>query len=61
MLNKMLFVGEKESFIARVLIKKVIDAGVDCQFVTGSVDAISTAWGDATLVTLYIDEGTRPK
>jgi len=61
MLNKMLFVGEKESFIARVLIKKVIDAGVDCQFVAGSVDAVSAAWGDATLVTLYIDEGTRPK
>ena len=59
--NRMLFVGEKESFIARVLIKKVADAGIDCEFVAGSINAINEAWGSATLLTLYIDEGTRPK
>ena len=31
--NKVVFTGEKESFITRVLIKKIKEAGVDCCFV----------------------------
>ena len=39
--KKMIMVGGKESFIARVLIKKVCDAGVDCKFVTWRVNDIN--------------------
>ena len=59
--KKMLFVAEKESFIARVLIKKVQDDGIDCSFVPCTINDINSAWDDAKLLTLYIDDGARPK
>ena len=31
--NRMIIIGEKESFIARVLIKKVSESGSRCDFV----------------------------
>lgn len=58
--NRMIFVGEKESFISRVLIKKAQDAGADCDFVPWTVDAINNNIRDAELVTLYMDEGLQP-
>ena len=61
MAKRMLFVGEKESFIARVLIKKVQDTGIDCEFVPCTIDDINDAWKDAQLITLYLDEDARPK
>ena len=61
MAKRMLFIGEKESFIARVLIKKVLDAGMDCEFVSWDIDNINDAWKDAKLLTLYLDEDTIPK
>ena len=59
--NRMLFIAEKESFIVRVFVKKVQDAGVDCSFVPCTVNDINAAWKEATLVTLFMEDGWEPK
>ena len=56
----MIFIGNKESFIARVLIKKVQDAGINCSFVPCTVDDINSAMGETKLVTFYIEDGAEP-
>ena len=58
--NRMIFIGEKESFIMRVLIKKVQDAGVDCSFVPWTVNQISKNMDRAALITLLMDAGEEP-
>ena len=58
--NKMLMVGKKESFIVRVLIKKIRDAGVDCVFVPCTIDDINANLKDAGLLTLYMENEERP-
>ncbi len=35
--NRMIFLSEKEAFIARVLIKKIKDTGAECDFVPWTV------------------------
>ena len=57
---KMIFIGEKQSFISRVLIKKVQDGGAICEFVHWSVDEISKNMENTALVTLFMEEGERP-
>ncbi len=59
--NRMLVVGEKESFIARVLISKVQSAGSKCDFVPCTVDDINANIGDASLVTLCLGDEERPQ
>ncbi len=58
--NIMIFIGEKELFISRVLIKKVQDAGIPCLFVPWKVDEINNNIEDASLVTLFMEDGERP-
>lgn len=58
--NRMIFIGEKESFIIRVLVKKVKDAGVNCDFVPWTVNGINKNIDNASLVTLYLEEGGQP-
>ena len=58
--NRMLFIGEKESFITRVLIKKAVEAGGDCSFVPWNVNDVSKQIGDASLILLFLEEGGRP-
>ena len=58
--NKMLFIGEKESFITRVLIKKAVEAGGECSFVPWNVNEISKQITDAVLILLFMEEGGRP-
>lgn len=58
--NRMIVIGEKESFISRVLIKKVNDAGVICSFVRWSINDINTNMDEVTLITMYMDVGERP-
>lgn len=59
-MQRMLFIAEKESFIARVLIKKVQDTRTECVFVPCNVNDINSKWQDAPLLTLYMEEGVRP-
>ena len=60
MRKQMLFTGEKESFITRVLIKKVQEAGIDCRFVPCTVNDINRLLGESQLLTIYLDENVRP-
>ena len=54
-------VGEKESFLVRVLIGKAKEAGVNCEFVHCDVDEISKHADEETLITLYMDETEYPQ
>ncbi|WP_408071713.1 two-component system response regulator [Butyrivibrio sp. JL13D10] len=58
--SSMIVVGEKESFIVRVLIQKAEAAGCSTSFVHWSVNDINNGIGDAALVTLYLDEKDLP-
>ncbi len=58
--DRMVFIAEKESFIARVLIKKVNDTGCMCDFVPCTVNDISKKLGTAPLITFYMEEGYLP-
>ena len=58
--ERMIFVAEKETFIARVLIKKAVDAGVDCQYVPCTVNDINTKIGTTPLITFFMDENDLP-
>ena len=58
--NKMIVIGEKESFIVRVLISKVSAIGAECSFVPGTVNDISAALDGVSLITLFMDDGERP-
>ena len=57
----MILTGEKESFIVRVLLKKIKDAGVECAFVPFDVNRINPALNDNTsLVVLFMEDGYQP-
>ena len=59
--NRIIFTGEKESYIVRVLIGKVQEAGIDCEFIPCTVDAINDNWDEASLLILYMDIEIRSK
>ena len=59
--NRMIVIAEKESFVVRVLLKKAQSAGVDCEFVPWTVNDINTKLGEASLITLFMEEDVRPK
>ena len=58
--NSMIVIGEKESFIVRVLVQKAQAAGCDTKFVRLNIDDINGGIGSASLVTLYLDEKSVP-
>ncbi len=59
--NHIMFIGERETFIVRVLLKKLQDAGMNCSFVPWHVNDINDAWGESTgLVIIYMDEDKVP-
>ncbi len=60
MQDKVLVIGEKESFLIRVLLGKVKSSDIDCEFVTYKVNDISEHWENTALVTLYMDDGFLP-
>ena len=55
--NKVLFTGEKESFITRVLIKKIKEAGVDCSFVPWTINDINSNIDSAAMIVLFMEDG----
>ena len=59
--NKVIVISDKESFIARVLIKKIKDIGMDCGFVPWTVDKISKNLEGVSLITLFIEDGEIPE
>ena len=62
--NRIIFIGEKESFISRVLIKKIREAGGESDFVHWSVNDmnknINSDNNDIALVALFMEEGEQP-
>ncbi len=58
--NRMIVIGEKESFIVRVLISKAQDAGVDGTYVPFVVDEIDKRLEGTALITLYLEEDALP-
>lgn len=56
--DRMIVIGEKESFIVRVLIGKAQDAGVNCVFVPCTIDDINKSIEGVTLITLYMDDSS---
>ena len=58
--DKMIVIGEKESFISRVLINKISATGAECSFVHWTVNDISAALDGVGLITLYMEDGERP-
>ena len=57
--NKILIIGSKESFIIRVLLKKLADADIDAKFVTPKLDLIHDLWDETALVTFYMEPDDR--
>jgi CheY-like chemotaxis protein len=53
--DRMIVVGEKESFLVRVLIGKTKDAGIECEFVPCTVDEVNQKLEGVKLITLYMD------
>ena len=54
--NRILVIGEKESFIVRVLMNKAIGAGGQCEFVPYSIDEINNHIKDVSLVTIFMED-----
>ena len=58
--KKMLFLAEKESFIVRVLLKKLDDAGIESLLIPITVNDINAKLDETTLLTLFVEEGAIP-
>ncbi len=58
--NRMILVGQKESFIVRVLMKKVADAEAHCKFVPCTVNDIHDNLEGISLVALFMEDGEIP-
>ena len=58
--SKMIVIGEKESFIVRVLIGKALDAGITCEYVPFNVNEIAKKLEGTTLITLYMEDDSLP-
>ncbi|MCR4955398.1 MAG: response regulator [Lachnospiraceae bacterium] len=52
--------GAKQTFLIRVAVKKIQDAGFECVFVPWNIDDINKNWDGTALVVLYMDEGESP-
>ena len=54
--TKILIIGEKESFIIRVLLKKLEDARIEALFATQDVNNIEEQWTGISMVALYAEQ-----
>lgn len=59
--RKVIMTGEKESFLIRVLSKKIIDSQIGCEFVPWGVNNLNDHWQDMSLLIVYMEEGDRPR
>ena len=55
-----MFIAEKESFLVRVMLKKVRDENIDCVFVPCSIDSINSLWQPNALITFFIEDSLSP-
>jgi len=59
--ERMIVIGEKESFLIRVLVKKANDAGIDCAFVPWRINDINAVWDRTGLITVFMDNNEPPR
>ena len=59
--RKIMLIGEKESFLIRVLMKKITEAGFEPFFAVPKVNAIAAGLEKADLVTYYLDNAEKVK
>lgn len=59
--RKIMVIGEKETFLIRVLIKKLGDEGFETFFVQAEIDRIASKWNEADSVTYYLDNAEKVK
>lgn len=55
-MGQILILGEKESFIIRVLLKKLSDANIEAVFSTLNLNRINELWEKTSLVTFYMEK-----
>lgn len=60
MSKKAIILGEKESFLVRVLVGKVAAQEIECKYVPFDVDDINANWEGTDVIVLYMDDGCRP-
>ncbi len=53
--NQIMVIGEKETFLVRVLLKKIEEAELSPVFVIPNVDAIGAEWDESELIIYYMD------
>ena len=58
--SKTIVTAENETFLVRVLVKKINDAGIDCEFVQWTVNNLNEKLEEVELITIYMDDGERP-
>ena len=60
--SSLLFCGEKETFITRVLMNKVQEKGTECKFIPNTINSINSHIAEAFLVAVILaDEETLPE
>ncbi len=58
--NRVMVLGAKETFLIRILIKKMRESDIECEYVNWNVNDINSHWEGTTLITLYMDEDAMP-
>ncbi|WP_029320534.1 response regulator [Butyrivibrio sp. AE3004] len=58
--NRIMVIGEKETFLVKVLIQKIKDAEMDGIFKKWEIDSINAGWEGSDLIVPYMTDGDRP-
>lgn len=53
--KQIMVIGKKETFLIRVLLKKIKEAGIDAIFCSDSINDINAHWEDSSLITCYYE------
>lgn len=59
--KEVMLIGEKESFLIRVLMKKLKEAGITAFFVNTDINRIAPLWSRAAVVIYYLDNAETVK
>ena len=60
MSHRVIITSEKRSFLTNIFLKKLQDAGVDCEFSQWKVNEINDSYKEAPIVVLFMEDDTRP-
>ena len=58
--KRIMVIGEKETFLVKVLVQKINESGMVGVFEPFDVNAIGMDWEGTDLVTIYMNDGDRP-